>query len=304
VQLSWHAPAGCPGVEDVRARIRELAGDATATDTPLRAEATVVRSSIGRWQLKLIVHADELVGVRELDANACEDLAAATAVNLALLLGATPPPMAAVAPAPAIAPDARVTSAPPPRPALAARPPASAEPDDPRRSLHALLQLPLLAASIGPLPRPSWGAALAAGIQLQQWRVFVAGGAWLRQQLTAASASDTGAHVDRIELGVRACYAFSFARFELAPCAALSLQHIWARGEGGRVSARTAQASWLGPALGAQARLALTDWFGLVAQLDAQLQTARPRIAIDGVGRVGQLGPAAFTFWVGSEWIL
>jgi hypothetical protein len=41
----------------------------------------------------------------------------------------------------------------------------------------------------------------------------------------------------------------------------------------------------------------------LILKVGAQFETARPRIAIDGVGVVGQVGPAEATLAVGPEWI-
>jgi hypothetical protein len=53
-----------------------------------------------------------------------------------------------------------------------------------------------------------------------------------------------------------------------------------------------------------QARYHLAAWLALLAGFDATIEGSRPRIKIDGVGRVGQLGPAAAKIALGTEWIL
>lgn len=319
VRLSWIAPAGCPRVEDVRARMDKLIGHAPADGATIRAEATVVRTPSGRLHLTLIVHTADSVGQREIEASACDDLAGATAVNLALLLRSVQPPTAATREA-ASQSSAGAELAQPStslaRSASNARARTPSDADQPKaseplaalerspRTWRGLLRLPLMAASIGPLPSASWGAALAIGLQIERWSIYMDGGAWLRQSLPATELLDVTAHVDRMELGLAACHGFSFGAVELAPCAVLSLEHVWTRGAGAHITARTAQATWLAPGIGGQTRWLVTSWLALAASIHVQAQTARPNIAVDGVGRIGHFGPLALTFLLGSEWIL
>jgi hypothetical protein len=316
IQLRWVAPPGCPQLADVRARIHQLAGGTPMDGDPIQAEATVVRTPSGRLHLTLVVRTGDSVGRREIEADACADLAGATAVNVALLLrsapqptaaardGASPPSVDGAREQPATAhatspPSARTRAASQANPAA---PLAALE--HPSRAWHGLVRLPLMAARIGLLPSASWGAALAIGIQVEHWSIRIDGGVWLRQTLPAANMLDVTAHVDRVTLGLWACHGFSIGALELAPCAGLALQHIWTRGAGAHIDARTAQATWPAPGLGGQARWPLTRWLGLAASVDVQAQTARPSIMVDGVGRIGHLGPLAITFLLGSEWIL
>lgn len=321
LELSWVAPPGCPRGADVRARIRKLTGQTPTTGAAIQAEASVVRAPSGRLHLTLVVRTGDSVGQREIEANACEDLAGATAVNLALLLRSSSPLTAAGSeqasqPSADTARDqaAASTTATPnqqnaePSEASRSSPSApSATPAPPKhaaRGWRGLVRLPLMAASIGVLPSASWGAALAIGVQVEHWNILIDGSAWLRQSLAAPHVLDVGAHIDRMELGLWACHGFSLGVLELAPCAGLSLQHIWTRGSGARIQARTAQATWLAPGIGAQTRWSLTRWLNLVATADVRAQTARPSIVVDGVGWIGQTGPLAIGFLLGSEWIL
>lgn len=320
VTLTWQAPAGCPSADDVRARVRELAGAASAAGSQLRAEATVMRGPDGRFHLKLIVHADETTGERHIDGRSCEDLAGAAAVNLVLLLESSQPSAANRAAPPnhregdaaVAAPDssqpaaARAQNIADPEsdePQAPAAPPAPQSESSPR-TWRALLQLPLASVSFGPLPQPSFGFALGAGIRLGGWTLLAEAGAWLQQTLPAAAREGVSADVDRVDASLRTCHTFPSGSFELAPCIRVSLRHIWVRGSGAHVSARTEEATWIAPGIGAQVGLPLGDWLRLVAGLDAQLETSRPRISIDGVGEVDQLSPASVTFAVGTEWIL
>ena len=172
------------------------------------------------------------------------------------------------------------------------------------RAWRVLAELPMGVLSFGPLPKPSWGLAFAGGASLDDWRVLLGGAAWLRQSITAEQSPDYGADIDRLTGTFKACRAINRARFEVAPCLALSLEHIAVRGTGAGVTARTEQATWLAVGAGVQGRLPLTSWLSVLVGADAQIETARPVISIDGAGEVKQLGFAAFTATVGPEWIL
>lgn len=297
VELTWDAPVGCPHAEDVQARIRKLAASATPTATPLRAEATITRNPGGRLKLKLVIHAGDLVGERIIEGKSCEALAGAASVNLALLVRSTEPLSAADVGEPP-APETQ----PKPEDREAARPNDADERST--RTWRGLLELPLAALELGPMPAPSFGGALAVGVWLDRWRILAEGNLWLRQELTVTAPLAAGANVARIAATLRTCRTFPFGRFELAPCVHVSIQHVSARGTGAHIAARTEESTWVAPGVGVQSRYQLTPWLGLVGSVDARIEGSQPRIAIDGVGRVGQLGPVAVKIALGPEWIL
>jgi hypothetical protein len=334
LELQWAAPQGCPKADDVRARVRELAGSSPLTGE-LRAEATIARRSDGGFHLRLVVRADDLVGERNIDAKSCADLAGAAAVALALLLRSSEPLSQADlmgrptdsnaltqtnssrrgadsdaaaqgerASAAGLTDDesagTRATST------VAAPEPASARRDvRSTRRFRGLLQAPLLALGFGPLRKASFGLALAAGAALGPWVLLADGKAWLPQSVdTVHEAERYEADVLHFAAGLRGCRALLWPRFQLAPCVLLSVEHASARGTGPHIVSSKDKASWIAAGIGAQGRFNLTAWLNLVAGIDVQFQTAQPTIAIDGVGTIAQLLPVAVTVTLGSEWIL
>jgi hypothetical protein len=280
VDLDWNAPSSCPTAAEVRARIRALAGTSSPSDAPLRATATITQHRAGSLHLQLVLTMDGLVGERSLEARACDDLAGATAVHIALLLK-----------------DAQ------------ARPASIASPNDNAQSLplssavQAILLAPLLASSIGPMPAPSFGVSLGGGVAFEHWKLFAKATLWLPHTLDSER-PETGARIERVGVGLHACRAFAFGQLELAPCASLTLEQLWARGVGPYVRSEQAEAAWLAVGVGAQARYPLARWLNVLGSAELKLQAASPRVSIDGLGSIAQLGLVAGELSLGAEWIL
>jgi hypothetical protein len=324
IVLDWKAPSGCPGAPEVWKRIRKLAKVWRPTGTPLQAEATITRTNEEQFHLRLIVRAGALVGERNIDAEACANLASAAAIHVALLLNQSAPlderdlrgteqtsyPDSGTGEA---APSSASPSSAEPEPsgseATRTETDRELEPGDSRsaetspRNWRLLVQVPLVSLQLGPLPQPSYGVSLAVGVRVAQWSLLADSHVWLQQRLELEGDPRFGADVDHIDVGVRICRAFGWARFELAPCLRVSLEHVWARGTGAHVAPQTARATWGAFGLGAQARVYVLEWLSVVVAVDAQLEASHPRILIDGVGSLGKLGPAAFALTLGSEWI-
>jgi hypothetical protein len=309
IDLHWDAPAACPRESDVRNRIEQLVGSQKPSENRLRADGAITQTDDGRFQLKLMVRSGSLVGERQIESNSCADLAGAAAVTLALLLHSTEPlsqqdlggrnsasSRAGTGPnsaQPKVGPDASSHGAP-----VAPYSSYSA------RSWRALVQAPALAFGIGPLPHPTVGFGVAGGAAFEDWRFSLQLTEWLAQDLPAPDLPGYGAHVALLTAGAGVCRAFRAPPFEIAPCLTLSLEHVTARGVGDHITPHTQATTWLAPGAGAQARLYLASWFSVMAAVNGQVETARPRISIDGVGDIDLLGPAALTVTVGPEWIL
>ncbi|MEI9936199.1 MAG: hypothetical protein WDO69_03140 [Pseudomonadota bacterium] len=304
-------------------RIRRLTGSTSSTAPLLQAEGRITQTDSAHFHLKLVTRSGSLVGERNLDDSSCENLAGAAAVCLALLMRSEEPlreadlggqPVAGAAigseqPSTLAAaeserqPENKSSSdSGKPKPSLADSEVYASTASERRWQL--LVELPLAALSFGPLPKPSGGLAFAAGVSYENWRLLLAGSAWLRQNVATEQSLGYGAEVDRMTGTLKACRALRHSAFEIAPCLVLSLEHISARGTGADITSLSEQATWLGVGAGAQGRLDLASWLSVLVGVDAQIETARPLISIDGVGKLGQLGPAAFTLTIGPEWIL
>ena len=351
IKLSWNAPPGCSSTAEVLARVRSLAGESSAMVQSLKAVATITQQEDGQFKLKLVVHSGKLVGERIILGHTCEDLAGATAINLALLLSsqetssdnkstrsASPP----ITTAPASNSPSRsslqstsssneqadvdsplelnATTSPEHIDDEAASAPSDAldevvEPaQEPERktaetaatprSWKGLLGLPLVSLGLGPLPNPSLGLTATGGILVGKWRVLVEGSGWLRQTYKSADQPDVGAKMDRVQAALRGCYAALSGQFEISPCVRVSVQHLWARGTGDRVTPQLARSTWIAVGAGVQARWHIASRLSLLGGLDVEFQASRPRISIDGLGSLGQLSPYAVTMFLGPEWIL
>src|SRR6478752_9162620 len=91
IDLEWTAPAECPRVDAVRARLRELAGPRQPRSQTFRAEVTITRKPDGALHLRLLVRSGSLAGERNMDGKSCKVLAGAAAVTLVLMLHSTDP---------------------------------------------------------------------------------------------------------------------------------------------------------------------------------------------------------------------
>lgn len=304
-ELSWEAPTGCPQVGEVRARIDAIAGSAVKRQTTLQAQARVIRAD-GRFHLRLLLRDGDLVGERNITSDSCEDLAGATAVALGLMLrseapltesalrGGSDPAGAAGGARPA----QPVQPAPPQQSPDAQAPDASPSPSHWR----AIVRAPAVVAELGSLPEPSLGFALGAGGRYDEWRFLLSGQLWLSQTVYGATLRQHGARVARQAAAFTVGRGFRLGPAELAPCLTLALERITARGTGAGVVPSDTQAVWLGVGAGVQASLPLGQALAVFLDLGGRVETSRPLLAIDGLGDLRQLGPAALETAVGVEW--
>jgi hypothetical protein len=327
IELRWNALESCPSADTVLARVHKIAGSTRPTPNTLRAEATITQPGDGLFRLRLKIEYGKLAAVRNIEGKSCKDLAGATAVALALLLSSEEPlserDLAGTSTTPG-APggdqehgtQAAVQNQPPtpPRasvPTLATSP--SVEPAGPARRWRVLLVAPIGALSFGPLEQISRGLGLAAGFTFDRWRFLAEGRLWASQRETLTNYGDEYAvELNRFTVGARACRNLLGSRFELAPCALMSVHQLSSRGSGPGFVPGTDTATWAAIGMGAQARLLITPWLGLVAGVDGELQLSRPEVGVTlpvtgfppmRAIPVERLAPVAATITVGSQWI-
>jgi hypothetical protein len=322
LDLSWQAPAGCPQESAVREQIRALVPSAMLESAQLKAEGTITRVD-QRFRLNLRLRLGDIRGERSIESDSCSDLAGAAAVALGLLLqSATQPdgaPGAATEsngtsdkalsessssngakgePAPAVAGQTTSTASPPPQRTTPVKE-GSARP----RNWHVVLRAPELGLDVGPLPKPSIGLAVAAGIGVQHW--LFAGSFQLprSQRLVLPGASGAAADLEHLSAELWACRSWRAARLELGPCFILGMERLAATGAGEGVSPQSQQTTWLSLGAAALGRLYVVDWLAITASVGGKLQGARPIIRIDGLEDYRRLAPAALSCRTGLMWI-
>jgi len=342
IELKWSAIEGCPSGDTVLARVRKIAGATRATPNTLRAEATVTQPSDGLFRLRLEIHYGNLAAVRNIEGKSCKDLAGATAVALALLLSSEEPlserdlagtsamatgsGSSTTATGPATSSgnqeaDAHATAqnqppAPPAPPVQPTpdNPPSSVELGAPRR-WRVLLLAPLGALGVGPMQQASLGLAVGAGFSFDRWRFLAEGKLWASQHETVSHVDQAyDVQLSRFTVDARGCRFIWGAQFEFAPCALVSVHHLSARVSGPAFApSGTPTATWAALGIGAQTRLLITPWLGVVAAVDGEVQLARPEVSVSpppesqlptsDLDSIVHLAPVAATLSVGAEWI-
>lgn len=327
VELNWTAPDDCPDQAQVQAQISRLAPSPAARERPLRVEGSVRRGA-GGFILELLLRDGEFVGRRRFESDSCSEVVGAAAVTIALLLssggsdasgasgaGAVSDAGAASnatvqaqpqAPTGATTPSAGAAASAKDTPATtaAAAERRSAPPDsEGERGWRLVLGAPSVSAGFGLLPEPSFGLGLAVAFEDDRWRLFV-GGTWnFEVSVHPSNSSDRGAEISRGTGRMGGCRWLGAGRFQWAPCAVVALHYLTARGVGSDVSAEEARTPWvaLGPSL--LGRLRLSDAVRLAASGGLEVQTARPKFVIDGLGEIEQIGALELTSLLGAEWI-
>ena len=318
LNLRWDAPPSCPQRGEVLERIRALAGSSLDKFEGLSAEGRIARSN-GRFSLTLSVRDGRQHRKRVITSDSCADLAGAAAITLALLLGVDTSATDASAQNDTrgqTAPregepekgqrSAGATSERIEQQSVSPDDPATPGPSSPRR-WNLLIRAPILSADLGPLPEPSVGAGLGAGIGYESWKFLVAGHLYRGQAMRAmdpGAAFAAGADLERITAHLAICRGWRSVPFEIAPCVGLAIEHATARGFGQGVSPEEQSALWAAPSLGADVHWYALKWAALFVGARAELELSRPRIVIAGLGEVGQLGPVSGRLTAGMEWIL
>ena len=200
IHLSWTAPSGCPGAEEIEADIHRILGASPRTEERLSATGTVSRSAAGRWRAEVTTQMGGMEGNRTLHGRDCEEVTHAAALVLALMLK---PDNARRQPTSRPPPPAGPTRTEAPEPTVSGAPPAG-----PWLARGAVL------TGVGTLPGLEAGYAMHLGAATEHWAAELRGAFWLPK--TAHSSEVPGA-------GAR------FWLVELAPTACFRAQHNWLR---------------------------------------------------------------------------
>lgn len=323
VELNWNAPERCPSSDEVLARVRALVGKKRVVAGPIKAEGTITERADGQLRLRLITHSGALESERNVESGSCKDLAGAAAVSLAILLSSEKPTeQGSTDQGSSSSTTSEVdggSTTTPAAPSTDSKKPAGSEPATPsadparegaslpraERRWHVLLTAPAAALRLGPEHDPSRGLAFAVGVAFDRWRVLAGAKIWASQNATKTRLLDEyRVDLDRFTVDFRGCRDLGASSFMISPCVVVSAQHLSTEGEGPRIVPQTESVTWLSAGIGLQGRARITSWLQIVARVDGELQFSRPKIKLEGVGVVEQLGPAAATLLLGPEWIL
>jgi hypothetical protein len=370
IDLRWEAPQGCPQESDVRDRIQNLLGSTRQT-SPLRAEGTITKTERG-FRLDLVVHVRDLAGPRTIESGACEELAGAAAVEIALLVhsGEAPSEPGRPGTSPRTSPsargsessashsdasDARPSQGPndasasasartsnganaeskpevaeqvareeKPLPTHEASYEASYEAsheasheasvDEPPRTRHVMVQLPVLDLGFGPLPKSSRGIGLGLGLEYAGWQSQLKGVFWEGQSIPAPGFPGYGADVGRVGAAFWGCREFRGDWIGLSPCVTVGVERVSATGTGPNIVQKSQSALGMTAGAGVQGRIFLASWFRLLLAVGGQVELSRPQISVSGARPgaflepyrfdVYEFAPAALSVSVGLEWML
>jgi hypothetical protein len=147
------------------------------------------------------------------------------------------------------------------------------------------------------------GLGADLGLRHDDWRFGGGARIFRSQTLWSREITDVGAEVARLTAQGWMCRRLSGTRLELAPCAVLGLEHISVHGVGPNVASRSQQVTSFSFGAGGSAYFYPTDWMALVGSAALSFASARPRLSIDGLEEIRQLGPAVFGVNLASEWI-
>jgi hypothetical protein len=159
----------------------------------------------------------------------------------------------------------------------------------------------------------SVGLAVGAGFSFDRWHFMVEGKLWASQHETVSHVGEAyDVELNRFTVGARGCR-FAFGpRFEVAPCALVSVHRLSVLGSGRAfVPSGTQTVTWAAVGIGAQSRLLLAPWLGLIAAVDGEVELSRPEVSaspppesqLPTADQVVRLGPVAATLTVGAQWI-
>lgn len=317
--LSWDAPAGCPKQEDVLAAVQEITGPEVYERTTLHA-AGRIRQVNGGFRLELGVEGDHGIHERAIEAKVCADLLGAAAVVLGLNLkrqasaaeeATREPEPASTSPkttgnnttdsgastTTARKASSRTTSN--TRSSSASDTPTTSGPDsDP----NMWVAVPQVHVSIGSLPAPSVQWSAGVGWRSPEWLVWLSGRYQAVQTVKARTTPGVAADVSRLAAEIGVARGFRGEHFEWAPGLLLGVDYLMASGRGEDVESADARTTYPFVVASVSFRWHLARWFSLAAQVGAEFALAQPRLMVDLLGEVGQLGPVSGRLSLGSEW--
>jgi len=297
-RLSWEAPSGCPSIEAVETRFRELT---SALANRLDPSALVVDGRIEQvgesYRLTLLVRDGDALGTRVIVSQSCADLADAAAVALGLLVSTRHESSAPTTPKASAEPKEQ---APEERSSL----PSTTSSPESERVTFLVVGAPGLTAELGAFAGGSLGTSLGLGVAHRGWSGRATGLLFLPTTVSNPDFPGFSARITRASLRVAACRSVTGGRIRLAPCLDFTSEHVWAEGRGPGLDARSPQISWLAPGLSLRTGWTWSPSVGLSLDTGLRWALTRPRFLVEELGEVGRVGQLTGSASVSVEWFL
>jgi hypothetical protein len=235
LELSWTAPPGCPGENEVLVAVEQLVGERKGVlHQPLWAQGSVV-SLDGRFRLDLSWRTASAEAVRTVEGDTCAEVSQAAAVIIALAMD---PTTEQSQPDPSLPEERSAVSTEPGsvQPPLPPSPPpqrtdAAPQPDEQKRPTDDAMKLGARAAfalDLGTLPSAAPGGLLGARLSLSPFAVVLDGLTFVpveREVIAGAGEFWLSA------FSLRPCWAFVRSAFRAEPCAALEAHVVRSKGK-------------------------------------------------------------------------
>ncbi|HVX93298.1 MAG TPA: hypothetical protein VHK47_00205 [Polyangia bacterium] len=270
IAIHWHAPAGCPDVQAVRAGIARGLPPIAGAIVPMTADVEVRVTDAERWQADLALRGADWTATRTLKGMSCAAVADAVGLVIGLALTNELATREAVAPPP-----------PPPPPPLSTPAVGVA-----------------LGGDTGTLPGATWGGALALGWRFARARADLVGALYDSRAITSTAFPDTGARLSLASFSARGCALWGGA-LSAGPCVSAGADRIHGGGTGRIfVGDATNWAPFLGAALRGEWRLSRRT--AAFVDAGAAIPLVRARFSVENAGLLHQ---AAAVSWRGGAGI-
>jgi len=271
IHLSWSAPSGCPGADEIESDIHRILGASPRMGERLTATGTVSQIAEGEWRAEVTTRMDGMEGSRTLRGTDCDEVTHAAALVLALMLKPENTPRE---PASAPPPTTTAADAEPKKPT---RPPAS--PAGPWLVRGAAL------TGIGTLPGLEAGYGMHLGVAAEHWAAELRGAFWLPKTARSGEVPEAGAKFWLVELSPTVCLRIGETWWRWDTCAGAKLLQMTGSSFGvsdpGRATGR-----WTAAFLEQAASAALTSHSRVRLGLELVWPPSRPAFAIENVGEI------------------
>lgn len=306
LELEWRAPAECPQIDDVRARVdRSWATDAGGA-IEARGEITPTEDRARPWRLRMRLVAASGSAERELDGRSCDALADAAALMIAMAASGADDPTPVI-PEPAPEPPPEIPEEPP----IPSKPPVIDTPPSETATREAASAPVAPSVARRRFPRPSAELGIAGGFDavavpgLGATLAGAVGVHWPRLRVRAIvlhaivrRVGDTPSARHRMTAGgLELCGFGNVRRWALGACGHAEVGRMHSQGDGG-VGLVDRGLLWAAVGLGPAAQWRFAERWMLTGAANVIVPITRRTFSV-GDAAVGVIGAAGVRLLVG-----